>query len=260
MQLSRRNVLSGCASSIGGVLLPTLAHADLSGGCFISSTQFENIRKSEEFSGSVDNLFDRNRHLRTTGDKALDKALDASIKKLSDLFGQVPAFGFYREEDHPEVGAMNAFATPENTNIPGTWGTVAFGTTLFKREMTEFDPSGSTITAIIAHEFGHIWAFRRGVMDQINSGQPTKKRSELHADYMAGYFLGTRKKANKSLKLHAAGDLFHRIGDYNFSSRGHHGTPEERVAASEQGFRVSYLEGRDAEYAFASGMEYVSTI
>jgi len=103
------------------------------------------------------------------------------------------------------------------------------------------------------------WAYHKGVMEQLNAGQPTVKRSELHADYMAGFFLGTRKKANPGLNLHAAGDLFSRIGDYN-TGRGHHGTPDERVAASEQGFRLCYLQNRTAEYAFTAAMEYVSAL
>lgn len=237
------------------------AFANSVGGCLISHNEFEEVRGSSTAFGDMRvSLFDRGKHIRTTGDAALDRALDASIKRLSDLFGQVPAFGFYREEDHPDISTMNAFATKERTDIPGTWGTIGFGTTLFEREMTQFDKNGSTVVAIIAHEFGHIWAMRDGVMDQMNAGQKTVRRSELHADFLAGYFLGLRKKSAPALSLHAAGELFSRIGDYNTQGKNHHGTPEERVAASEAGFKVSYLENRDARYAFRAGMEYISGI
>ncbi|MEZ5844211.1 MAG: hypothetical protein R3D27_10850 [Hyphomicrobiaceae bacterium] len=155
---------------------------------------------------------------------------------------------------------MNAFATPEHTDISGTWGTIGFGTTLFRRELEHYDVKGGTIVAIIAHEFGHIWAMRAGIIDKINEGQPTVKRTELHADFLAGYFLGTRKRAAPNISLQAAGDLFHRIGDHNTDSRDHHGTPDERVAAAEEGFKVGFVQKREARYAFSAGLEYVSTL
>jgi hypothetical protein len=265
MQHSRRKFLkdalaitaTGC--SLAGHSRP--AFASTLRGCLISRDGFSTIhRAATSFGNARVSLFDRAKHIRTTGDPMLDRALDASIKRLADLFGQVPAFGFYREDDHPNVSAMNAFATPEGTDIPGTWGTVGFGTTLFQREMGQYDRGGSTIVAIIAHEFGHIWAMRAGVMDTLNAGQHTVKRSELHADFLAGYFLGTRKRTEPGLSLQSAGDLFNRIGDYNLNDEDHHGTPAERVVAAEEGFKVSYLQGKDARYAFNAGLEYVSRV
>lgn len=266
MGIQRRWFIAGGLSAIGA----TVARFDAAspraaslpfGGCFISNAGFSKVQGAATAFGNVRvSLFDRSTHIRTTGDPALDRSLDAAIKRLSDLFGQVPAFGFYREDDHPGLSAMNAFATPERTDIPGTWGTIGFGTTLFQKEMSQYDRFGSTIVAIIAHEFAHIWAMKAGAIDGLNANQPTVKRSELHADFLAGYFLGSRKRATPSLSLQAAGELFHRIGDNNVHSRNHHGTPKERVAAAEEGFKVSYLLNRDTHYAFAAGREYVSTL
>jgi hypothetical protein len=263
--LSRREVgrysLAAVASAAGATLFPSEAMANVAGGCLIRHEEFVRVRSANTtFGNSHVSLFDRGKHIRTTGDLALDRALDAAIKRLSDLFRQVPAFGFYREEDHPDISAMNAFATQEGTDIPGTWGTVGFGVTLFQREMSQFDKSGSTIVAIIAHEFGHIWAMKAGVFGEFIKGQKTVKRSELHADFLAGYFLGIRKRAAPDISLQSAGDLFNRIGDNRIDRYDHHGTPVERVAAAEEGFKVSYLQGRDADYAFAAGREYVSRL
>jgi hypothetical protein len=264
MRPSRRELLVNGISAAAGVTVlgcPPAA-ANSVGGCLISHSQFEAVRDETytSFGSARVSLFDRGKHIRTTGDPTLDAALDASIKRLADLFGQVPAFGFYREEDHPDIGGMNAFATRERTDIAGTWGTIGFGTKLFQQEMSNYDREGSTIVAIIAHEFGHIWAMRKGVMDQINAGQSTVKRSELHADFLAGYFLGTRKRAAPDISLQAAGELFSRIGDTNLTSRNHHGTPKERVAAAEEGFKVSYLRNRDANHAFEAGLEYIAQL
>jgi hypothetical protein len=265
MRLSRREFLANGLSAMGSGLpvlgCPSPALANSVGGCLISHDGFAKVRSSATAFGNTRvSLFDRSKHIRTTGDPALDRALDASIKRLADLFGQIPAFGFYREDDHPDISAMNAFATPERTDIPGTWGTIGFGTTLFQREMGKHDRYGGTIVAIIAHEFGHIWAMQAGIIDKINAGQKTVKRSELHADFLAGYFLGTRKRAAPNLSLQSAGDLFNRLGDHNTESPSHHGTPGERVAAAEEGFKVSYLQNRDARHAFAAGLEYVSRL
>jgi hypothetical protein len=265
MNFSRREFLVSSLAATGPALAvlccPSTARANSVGGCLISHNGFAKVRSSATAFGNTRvSLFDRSKHIRTTGDAALDRALDASIKRLADLFGQIPAFGFYREDDHPDISAMNAFATAERTDIPGTWGTIGFGTTLFQSEMSKHDRHGGTIVAIIAHEFAHIWAMQAGIINKINVGQKTVKRSELHADFLAGYFLGTRKRAARNVSLQSAGDLFSRIGDYNTDSPNHHGTPAERVAAAEEGFKVSYLQGRDANHAFAAGLEYVSRL
>jgi hypothetical protein len=266
MTCSRRAFLSGGFSAGVAAMVTTgvdvrPARANLVSGCLIMHDEFSRLRSAATSFGNVRvSLFDKSKHVRTTGNRTLDLALDASIKRLSDLFGQTPAFGFYKEEDHPELSAMNAFATVEGTDIAGTWGTIGFGTTLFQTEMGKYDPYGSTIIAVIAHEFGHIWAMRAGMMDKLNEGQKTVKRSELHADFLAGYFLGTRKRAAPNISLHAAGELFHRIGDDNINSPNHHGTPKERVAAAEEGFKISYVQNRDPQHAFAAGLEYIKNL
>ncbi len=262
MRVSRRELLvNGLSAAAGAPVLgvSTPAAANSVGGCLISHNQFENVRHTATSFGNASvSLFDRAKYIRTTGNPALDRALDASIKRLADLFGQVPAFGFYSQGDHPDISPMNAFATRVRSDIPGTWGTIGFGNELFEHEMKDHDPSGSTIVAVIAHEFGHIWAMKAGIMDKLTAGESTVKRSELHADYLAGFFLGTRKRAAPSISLQAAGDLFNRIGDYDVGNKDHHGTPKERVAAAEEGFKVSYVQNRDANYAFVAGLEYVS--
>jgi len=40
----------------------------------------------------------------------------------------------------------------------------------------------------------------------------------------------------------------------------HHGTPEERVNSAETGFKLSYLQKKDINYAFEAGIDYVSRV
>lgn len=191
----------------------------------------------------------------TTGDEHKNKLLGRALVRLSQLFGERPGFGFIDDSRSP-----NAYASKggEEDRVPGTWGTVRFGRTLFDDLTHRFDDDGIAILAVIAHEFGHIAQYRRGVMDALNAGQSTVRRSELHADLLAGYFLGTRKMADGRIKLRSAGLALFSIGDYEFNSRDHHGTPEERVEAAEYGYQLAQ-EQRSFDEAFKLGMRWILT-
>ena len=84
------------------------------------------------------------------------------------------------------------------------------------------------------------------------------RKSEINADFLAGYFLGSRKLARKSLSFKAAGDLFDRLGSLAEGNPTRtHGNRAERLDAAEAGFRVAYVDRRDFQYAIKSGLEYV---
>ena len=51
----------------------------------------------------------------------------------------------------------------------------------------------------------------------------------------------------------------YQIGDYEFHDEDHHGTPDQRVAAAETGFRLGYDESAGFEQAFSWGVEYILT-
>jgi hypothetical protein len=114
---------------------------------------------------------------------------------VADFFGVNPAFGFYdparlQNPISVEREPLNAFFYPEDTDIPGSKGTVGFGWYLFQREFYQYDNTGLTVITIVAHEFAHVLQFNRGYLPALRVGFPLK--SELHADFLAGYFLGTR--------------------------------------------------------------------
>jgi hypothetical protein len=79
---------------------------------------------------------------------------------------------------------------------------------------------------------------------------------ELHADFLSGYFLGTRKREDSTISVWAAGKTFYEIGDYQYNNRNHHGTPDERVLAAETGFKYG---SRATSYAetFRAGADFV---
>jgi hypothetical protein len=233
-------------------------------GCSISPAVYHRFNSGRPaFSSVADGLFARNRHFRSTGDRTLDRDLDRALTVVADLFGVNPAFGFYDPsqfrgaDDDPDSWIMNAWASAESTDIRGTWGTVGFGWDLFHKEFFEFDNSGTSIITIVAHEFAHTWQQKSGNIVRLREGHPRK--SEINADFLAGYFLGTRKRANPILKFQKAGDLLQRLGRKSSGQPNRtHGDEMERLDAAEAGFRIAYVGKKDLNHALKAGLEYVS--
>lgn len=184
-----------------------------------------------------------------TGNPTKDKFLGRALARLAQTFGERPTFAFYDDGEHP-----NANASPGDDGVPDTWGKVRFGRRLFGDLTNNFGDDGIAILGVLAHEFAHVAQYRRRVMSAL-AGK-TVKRSELHADLVSGYYLGLRKLANSKLKLRAAGMALYSIGDYAYNDPQHHGTPEERVAASEYGFSLAN-EGRSYLDVFDHGVSWV---
>jgi hypothetical protein len=64
------------------------------------------------------------------------------------------------------------------------------------------------------------------------------------------------QRSNPSLKLLEAGRKIYEIGDFDFNNENHHGTPDERKAAAEEGYRLGY-DGSSFDEAFSTGVEYI---
>ena len=251
VSMSRREALVALLGGSATLLaVPEARSARLSTarGCLIESTHFTALRR-----GGVRFFQPGERLIATTGDAALDRVLGRALVRLSVLFSERPGFGFFDDSDGP-----NAYAT-DRTQVRGTWGTVFFGQTLFKDLMGRYQDQGLAVMAVAAHEFGHIAQFRSGVDRQLLRNQFTVKRVELHADFLSGYFLGVRKRQRPSISVWAAGHTLYRIGDYEFHNPKHHGTPDERVAAAETGFKLGYDERAEFGQAFSRGVEHILT-
>jgi hypothetical protein len=98
--------------------------------------------------------------------------------------------------------------------------------------------------AIYAHEFAHHIQFENDYFDDplATAGDDAEdtRYTELMADAMAAYYLthkrgGTlnRKRVQQFLQV------FFQLGDCGFASAGHHGTPNQRLAAAQFGFDVA---------------------
>jgi predicted metalloprotease len=114
-------------------------------------------------------------------------------------------------------------------------------------------------TATCAHEFGHIVQYKHNLIKRLEQGQPTVKRSELHADFLAGYFAGTRKLQKPDYPAAVFATSRYVVGDFA-EDKDHHGTPEERAAAVVRGFETAYRERRSFSDAIQIGQNYVSRL
>lgn len=99
-------------------------------------------------------------------------------------------------------------------------------------------------TGILAHEWAHQIQFKNMKNWYPNGAGATPAEStrytELEADFLAAYYMTHKRGATYNSKRVAQFfDLFFQIGDCGFSSSGHHGTPLQRKAAAELGFRLA---------------------
>ena len=90
----------------------------------------------------------------------------------------------------------------------------------------------------------------------MSEGHPRK--GEINADFLSGYYLGTRKKAIKSLRFQKAGEMLIRFGRRNKGNpMRSHGDEQERLDAAEAGFRAAFVQNRTFDQAVRAGLEYV---
>lgn len=239
---SRRNILQalcglsclfmGCGA--------TVAEPPLADGCWLTSEGMERYRRQgHSLHALTDGAFTRSGHFRKTGNPDIDVELDKAVKIAAEILDVNPAFGFFDPDKFAvdERKGMNAFAYPRNAeNLPGTRGIVTFGMGRFRTELYGYDGSGTTVMAIIAHEFGHVLQYDRGYRLAI-----TKLQCENNADFLAGYYLARRKLVVPSVAFDRAASLFERLGRAaNGDPARTHGDSRERVAAAEAGFRAGY--------------------
>jgi hypothetical protein len=192
--------------------------------------------------------------LHSSGDRDFDRALANTLARGSDLLQVLPGFAFFDDHD-----GMNAYAT-DRVRMHRADGTVIFGTRLLARLMRQPEAPDACVAAVCMHEFGHILQFKLGLMNRLLAGQPTVKRAELHADYLAGYFAGHRKRERQTFPAAVFAMTQYTFGDNMVNSPQHHGTHEERGAAVVRGFEASYRNAHGLSDAIEQGIRYVARL
>lgn len=146
------------------------------------------------------------------------------------LNGNHPFFTFngyaHQEKEYPGVGKIQ--------------DKIVFGDALLQ----PFDALGYgdiAPQAILAHEFAHHIQYDLGIKDYGIPLTPAgNRRTELMADAYAAYFLSHTKGAAMQYKsVQRAAEVFSNLGDCLFNSELHHGTPAQRKAATEWGYKLA---------------------
>lgn len=168
-----------------------------------------------------------------SGNKDFDYALAHTLVKISNSFNVLPGFAYYDDTE-----GKNAYATPA-VRLKNADGTVLFGQKLLDEIFRTKQEPDVVVASVCAHEFGHILQFKHGLDKIVLKNQPTVKRAELQADFLAGYFAGIRKKERPSFPAAVFAMTQYEFGDPHVSQEGHHGTQEERGKAVSEGFKLA---------------------
>lgn len=181
-----------------------------------------------------------------SGNAALDRALARSLANISRTFDVLPGFSYYDDS-----GNANALATSE-VLLGNTDGTVLFGLAMLRDMLARPRHGDASIVAICAHEFGHILSYKNGMIHELNPPGNGPFRGEQFADYMAGYFAGTRKLVSPSYPAVAFA-----VTQRDFGG-GDHGTGDQRGNAVQRGFVDAFQRkltiDQAAQEAFAYSM------
>jgi hypothetical protein len=240
--LSRRQVIAGVS-----LLICTIpcghSHAQGSdnGGCWVPNDKaesfFSRTTSARVFSNGHEDMEPR------SGNPTLDRALAQGLATISRTFGVLPGFAYYQEERD-----VNAKATSEPL-LNQTDGTVMFGLSLLRLLLTKDRPDASVL-AVCAHEFGHIVSFKNGMISSLAPQRNAPFRAEQFADYMAGYYAGTRKLLNSSYPAVVFATT------QNFFGGGDHGSGTQRGEAVEQGFLAAYQRRLNSEAGIQAAYDF----
>lgn len=183
-----------------------------------------------QMSHSFASSFEQNnfRLLKSSGDFRIDQLMGLESQVLSNTMRVFPGFAFLNDADSP-----NAFATTAPL-LGQRDGTVMFGVRLLSHEYSQHGIGlwDAAIVFIMAHEWGHILEYSRGV-------KANSKEMELLSDYIGGWYLGWKHVGGKRFSTQGAARSVFSKGDYNFNTPTHHGTPEERLGAAEAGYALA---------------------
>jgi hypothetical protein len=155
---------------------------------------------------------------------------------ISELLQDVPQ---YRNGNHP-IFTFNSFAQASFSFPP--FGIVPDKIVMGDGILDSYTAIGFgdvAPQAILAHEFGHHVQFQNNVFGAESSPEATR-RTELMADAMSAYFLSSARGASMQWKrVKEFLQVFFNIGDCQFASIQHHGTPTQRMAAAEFGYQTA---------------------
>lgn len=152
--------------------------------------------------------------------------------------------------DHPLL-TLNAFAfSAEGEEIPGI-GDVDDKIVMGEGLLEALDDMGLGKNGpdfVHSHEFAHHVQFELGAFDPFDPTDPDQpektRRTELMADAFSSYYLAHKRGATwQKRQIKDALASAYVVGDCQFGSPQHHGTPNQREASADWGADVAMLRG-----------------
>jgi len=186
----------------------------------------------------------------SSNNDVLDRGVITEIKRISQFLPINPGIMYIYD------ASPNAFAVPESM-VPDTQGTVLLGLNLIDNEIFKLNRSGVAVAGICAHECAHIFQFQSGSMQSLAG--PTAALIELHADYIAGMYLGRREGTHSKKDITDFALTLFCHGDFQFNEPGHHGTPLQRVMAMKEGYDVGHS-GTEIMEGIRQGEDFVKRV
>ncbi|WP_136615054.1 hypothetical protein [Bradyrhizobium sacchari] len=150
-------------------------------------------------------------------------------------------------------------------------GVLLIGDTMTRSLITLFRErsNGAAIAGSLAHELAHFYQFKNG--PEANStwwlsllrddGNITRRKAELHADFLAGWCLGQwSEKFMDYVGIDIVAKRLYSFGTMDDLDPNSHGTPEQRYAVTLRGYFLGKNETADAVQAAEQGRLFVNAI
>lgn len=183
----------------------------------------------------------------TTGDVELDARVRNAVAAVNGVFR--------RQTNHRFYCGPSAFA-----HLDSEHGTLLLGTHLLW-SIDDGTPASEAVMHLIAsHEISHVVQIKKGFVIAEGNRSQFSRMADLHADFMAGWFVARFLKTGNAPSplykdaLHRAASFAHGAG--SSEAVPYHGTADERLDAVNAGF--GEREESDPDKVYESGREYLA--
>ena len=244
---SRRNMLIfgstclACRALAGGAFPRSVAPAGLPGSATALGCGFEQVVKVPMARA----------RLGSSGLRIADQVIATESILLNRYFNVAP-----RLQYHDDNGAAEALTLRDHGGIY-----ITIGNSLIENEITsDAETWRSVVIGILAHEWAHAFQYEHGLQEKVYLW-------ETHADFLAGWYFGTRRAAENDQPNATAfaRALAARANQSGYFDENSHGNPAQRTEAMFAGlafgskhYVVRY--GPDVDTAAGAGYAYVKKI
>jgi hypothetical protein len=190
-------------------------------------------------------------------------AIAAVPLELSREFGMQVVIALYDDGDQGPDGnasAIDKYLWPLMAGPPPE-GTLLLGERCFQTLLSNRFQFAA-IASICAHEMGHLIQYKyvNAELFALRNQDRSVVRTELHADFVCGYYGACRKKVQPDWPVVIQVITQFKFGDQRVADPMHHGTPRQRGEAVQAGFLFGEGQQRTAREVAVAGLQYVRSL